>query len=39
MVPWLRPLSLNEEERFYVDPAAIQRLIAAGQALRTDGVP
>ena len=38
MVPWLAPLSLEEESRMYVDPEVIQRLIAAGQALRAASV-
>ena len=39
MVPWLSPMSLDESSRFYVDPEAIQRLIAAGQTLKAQTVP
>jgi hypothetical protein len=32
-------MSLDETTRFYVDPEGIQRLIAAGETLRTEAVP
>ena len=39
MVPWLRPLGLDEDARVYVNPEVIQRLIAAGEARQVAPAP